>query len=118
MHEFVLADRVLQSVLEYMNDKRLTEVHEVGVDIGELLGVENESLRSAFTLLSKGTRVEGCKLRIRRVNGFVGCGKCGYEGGLRGDEVGHFVDPVFACPKCGLPVEIRAGRELKIISVA
>ena len=88
------------------------------VDIGELLGVKNESLRDAFALLSKGAGVEGCKLRIRRVNGSVRCGKCGYEGGLKGDEVKHSVDPVFACPKCGAPVEIRAGRELKLISVA
>ena len=117
MHEYILADRVLQSALEYMGNQELKEIHQIDVNVGELLGLENESLRTAFSVVSKGTPAEGCKLRIRRVKGSVACSKCGYTGGLE-THVEHHIDPAFQCPKCGAPVMIKAGDDLEITRIA
>ena len=118
MHEYVLADRVLQSALEYMDSQKLTEIHEIDVNVGELLGLENESLRTAFGVVSKGTRVESCKLKIRRIKGSVVCANCGYTGGLEERVLEHHhIDPAFQCPKCGVPVTIKAGKDLEITRI-
>ncbi len=117
MHEYILADRVLQSLLEHMKSQGLAAVREVDIDVGELLGLENETLRMAFDTLSKGTPGENCKLKIRRVKGSVECNKCGYTGGLESEHVEHVVDPVFACPKCSAPVTIKAGNDLRIAKI-
>ena len=117
LHEYVLADRVLQSALEYMNDQKLTAIQRIDVDVGELLGLENESLRSAFGIVSKGSRVEDATLRIHRVKGVVECGSCGYTGGLDSGKDHHHIDPAFQCPKCGVPVKIKSGNEIKITRI-
>lgn len=117
MHEFIEADRVLRSVLDYMYNHGLSVAQEVDVDVGELLGLQNESLSTAFHLLSKGTPAERCKLKIRRVKGSVVCSKCGYTGNLK-KVVEHVVHPAFACPNCGNPVIIKAGNELRIRKVS
>jgi hydrogenase nickel incorporation protein HypA/HybF len=118
MHEYILADRLLQSVLEHMKSQGLTTVCEVDIDVGELLGLENESLRMAYEILSKGTKGENCKLKIRRIKGSVVCDKCGYTGGLASSHAEHMVDPAFACPRCGSPVTIKAGNDLKITRIS
>ena len=117
MHEYILADRVLQSALEYMGTQKLTEIHTIDVNVGELLGLQNESLRSAFSILSKGTKAESCKLRIKRIKGSVECNKCGYVGALEGRAEHHQIDPAFQCPMCGVPVRIKSGNDLKITRI-
>lgn len=114
MHEYVLADKVLQSVLEFMDQRKLSSVTEVDVDVGELLGLGGNSLNLAYGILSKGTKAEGSKLKVHRVKGAVSCAKCGFEGGLRHIPGEHVIDPAFACPKCGAPVSIKAGNEVKL----
>jgi hydrogenase nickel incorporation protein HypA/HybF len=118
LHEYILADRVLQSAFEYMDTQKLAEIHRIDVDVGELLGLENESLRSAFGVLSKGTKAESCKLKIKRIKGSVECNKCGYVGALEGRSAEHHqIDPAFQCPKCGVPVAIKSGNDLKITRI-
>jgi hydrogenase nickel incorporation protein HypA/HybF len=116
MHEYILADRILQSLLKDMKSQGLAKVSEVHVELGELRALENDTLRSAFATLSKGTPAETCKLKLRRIKASVICAKCGYEGGLSTAHE-HVIDPVFACPKCGEPVSIKAGNELRITKI-
>jgi hydrogenase nickel incorporation protein HypA/HybF len=114
MHEYILADRVLQSVLEFMNKQGLSSVSIVDVDVGELLGLEGDSLSMAYGILSKGTKAEGSKLKVHRIKGTVICSKCGYEGSLKHIPNEHLIDPAFACPSCGSPVSIKAGNDVKL----
>jgi hydrogenase nickel insertion protein HypA len=118
MHEYILADRVLRSVFDLMDEQHLSSVSTVDVDVGELLGLERDSLNMAYRILSKGTRAGGSKLKIHLVKGTVSCTKCGYEGSL--DEIPneHMIDPAFACPRCGAPVSIRSGNEVKVNSIS
>ena len=114
MHEYILADRVLQSVLEFMEKQNLSSVREVDLDVGELLGLEGDSLNMAYGILSKGTKAEGSKLRVHRIKGVVICNKCGYEGALTHVPHEHVIDPAFSCPNCGSPVSIKTGNDLKL----
>ncbi len=117
MHEFTYGDRVLQSVLEYMNSQGMESVREVKLEVGELLGLTNTSLTLAYNTLAKGTKAEGSLLRIRHVKGLVSCPKCGFAGGLNPGRTRHVVDPAFACPKCGSPLTIKVGNECKILEI-
>ena len=118
MHEYIIADRLLQTLLEESNKQGLTKVNLISLELGELIGLDNESLRTAFEILSRGSKAEGCKLRIKRVGGSVSCEKCGYVGGINSDKLEHVIDPAFGCPKCGSVVKIDKGNELEIKKIA
>ncbi len=116
LHEYVFADRILQSVLEETRGRdRNPEV--VKVEVGEMLGLTRESLRMAFGVLSKGTRVEGVKLRVHFTKGSVECAKCGFTGRLPVRRHEHMIDPTFACPNCGASLRVKGGLEVKLIAV-
>jgi hydrogenase nickel incorporation protein HypA/HybF len=116
MHEYVYADRILQSVLQEMGQKERATT--VTVEVGEMLGLTRESLTTAYEVLSKGTRAEGSRLRVKFSRGLVECPKCGFRGRL--PTAGHFhaVDPTFACPKCGSSLKVTAGLEARLVSIA
>jgi hydrogenase nickel incorporation protein HypA/HybF len=114
MHEYILADKILQSVLDFMDKQSLTSVSLVDVGVGELLGLERNSLNIAYGILSKGTKAEGSRLKVHPVKGIVSCSKCGFEGRLKHIHAQHTVDPVFACPDCGSSVSIKKGNEVKL----
>jgi hydrogenase nickel incorporation protein HypA/HybF len=118
MHEYILADKVLQSVIAFMDEHDLSKISLVDVDLGELLAMESGSLTMAYQILCKGTKAEGSKLRIHLVKGAVICNKCGYKGKLNNIPQVHSIDPVFACPSCGAPVSIKAGNDIRLNSIS
>jgi hydrogenase nickel incorporation protein HypA/HybF len=113
----MLADQVLQSVLDYMKERNIARIHLVKVELGELKGLENSSLRMAYEVLSKGTLAENSKLSITRIKGIVACPACGFEGSLTKMEHEHVIDPAFHCPSCGASVVVKRGRELNITKI-
>jgi hydrogenase nickel incorporation protein HypA/HybF len=116
MHEYVYADRVLQTVLEASSAAKKSP-KLVMVEAGELLGLSQESLQLAYEVLSKGTRAEGSKVEVTFFQGKVECPACGYSGGLPHKGHTHNVDPVFACPECGMPVKVSGGLDLKLLEI-
>ena len=115
MHEFVNADRVLQTVLEHQKEHPGVKVSQVKVELGELLGLSPASLKMAFGVLSKETSLGDVKLSVRKAKGSVKCDSCGYSGRLEG-PAGHTADPVIACPKCGAPLSLGSGNALNVLS--
>jgi hydrogenase nickel incorporation protein HypA/HybF len=115
MHEYVYADRILQSVLQELGTRRRAAT--VTVEMGEMLGLTRESLTSAFEVLSKGTPAEGLKLKIRFTKGAVECPKCGFHGRLQMKAHFHAVDLTFACPECGSSLKISAGLEARLVGI-
>ena len=116
MHEYVYADRILQSVLEEVT-KAGKSPQKVKVDVGEMLGLTRESLTMAYGILSKGTKAEGSKLAIRITRGSVECAKCGFSGRLPARRHDHTIDPAFACPQCGSSLKVVEGLEVKIAGI-
>ena len=108
MHEYVYADRVLQSVLLEAARARKKPVR-VDVEVGEMLGLTRETMSMAYEILSKGTTAEGSKLRVRLTHGSAECANCGFSGRIPGRGHDHTIDPVFACPECGAPLKVASG---------
>ncbi len=116
MHEYVYADRILQSVIDYMKRQKKEKVSLVHIKVGELLDLSSQSLNLAYTTLSADSIARGSKLRVSIERGSVLCTKCGFEGRLdvRGS---HSVDPVFSCPKCGSPLKVQKGNNVEITKI-
>lgn len=115
MHEYVYADRILQSVLEIA---ARAQPKTVTVEVGEMLGLTRESLAMAYGILSKGTKAEGSKLKVVFSEGAVECPRCGYTGRMKVKRHEHVVDPAFACPECGSSLRVTKGLEVRLIEVA
>jgi hydrogenase nickel insertion protein HypA len=116
VHEYVYADRILQSVLEEAGPDR--KPTEVTVEVGEMLGLTRASLTMAYEVPSKGTMAEGSKLAVKFSRGSVNCPKCGFKGRLRVSRHGHRIDPTFACPKCGSTLRAESGLDVQLVSVS
>ena len=116
MHEYVYADRILQSVLQEA-DGALPAPLVVNVEVGEMLGLSTASLRSAYEVLSKGTKASGTKLRVKFTKGEVRCGRCGFEGRIPVARHEHRIDPAFSCPECGSSLRVISGLEVKLIGI-
>ena len=80
------------------------------VRIGDLAGVNPDSLAFAFECLSRGTGVDGARLEVERVPLEVVCETCGARTAV--------VDCVFRCGACGADtVRVASGRELEFVSI-
>lgn len=115
MHEYVYADRILQTVLEEGKGKRRATVT---VEVGEMLGLTKESLTLAYEVLAKGTRAEGSNLSVKFSRGSVRCPSCGFEGRIPLKRHEHRIDPAFSCPKCGSSLAVLSGLDVKLVSIA
>lgn len=102
-------ESALALVQRHATEHQARRVDRVVLRIGALAGVEPESLRFAFAVISRGTAAEGAVLEIEPVPAAIYCTGCRRE---FTSEDGGFI---FACPGCGdLCGEIRHGRELEL----
>ena len=107
MHEMALAEGILDIALDYAKKNDAKKINEIGLLIGEMSGVEQESLRFSFAMLVKGTIAEGAVLKVKDVP-LVGRGsKCG--------KTFHIDHYDFWCPECrdGVLVTV-SGREMQV----
>ena len=107
MHEMALAEGILDIALDYAKQNNAQKINEVGLLIGEMSGVEQESLRFSFAMLVKGTIAENAVLKIKDVPLVGKCSKCGKE-----FHIDHYD---FWCPECkdGVLTTI-SGREMQV----
>ena len=111
MHEFSLAERILECALELSQTYGGAPVERIEVEIGALRAVVPESLKFAFEAAVAGTAAEGAVLDWREIPAVVACRGCQQE--YTPDDL------IWSCPACGT-VGGRAvrGDELVITSVA
>jgi hydrogenase nickel incorporation protein HypA/HybF len=96
-------------VQRYAVEKHARRVERVVLRIGTLSGVDPESLRFAFDVVSRGTQAEGAILDIETIQAAVFCKACQKE--FVGQDRGF----IFTCPICGdFCGEIRRGREIEL----
>lgn len=109
MHELGIMESALGLVQRYAAENHACRVERVVLRIGTLSGVDPESLRFAFDVVSRGTPAEGAELEIESVPAVAYCAGCQRE--FPGTDRGF----IFACPNCGdLCGEIRRGREIEL----
>ncbi|GEM_PF-580074 len=125
MHEWILAEGVLRSVLEVAKGRG---VRKLVLRIGEFRQISPALLVSILKEISKGTGAEGMEVEVETARGRIGCLDCGGEFSFdqlpltsSQKECVHFFPSTlraFGCPKCGSPrLEVSGGRELEIKSI-
>jgi hydrogenase nickel incorporation protein HypA/HybF len=104
MHEMSITQSVVEICQGHAGGRRVTDVV---LEIGELSGVVPESIEFCFEACSKGTLLEGARLRVETVPGVGLCPSCGVRSPLT-----SLYDP---CPDCGaFGLTIVSGEELRV----
>jgi hydrogenase nickel incorporation protein HypA/HybF len=104
MHELSLAQGILETILRRAQQDGFRKVNSVHLKVGRLAGVEIESLRFCFEVLSASTIARMANLEVEVVPLRGKCRDCG--------EGFELAEIELICPRCGSgEVEIVSGRE-------
>lgn len=138
MHEWSLAEAVLETLTSLLEREETKRVSEVEIICGEIMELDLDVFRFALEELSKGTHLEGSKFILREEKVVFRCNSCGYDWGfervhdLLPEELGiregtngskespiHFIpdlaQALMRCPNCGSrDFEAESGRGLRI----
>lgn len=119
MHEYSIAEELINTLLDQVNEDKLSDTEIVHLEIGELQVISREALTQAFKIVTEGTLLEGSELRYEDVQIQVRCEDCGFQGEVdyENDFSLHFSVPVLSCPECGSSVDIVEGNELAVKSL-
>jgi hydrogenase nickel incorporation protein HypA/HybF len=110
MHEMGIANAVLDAVRSEMRRYPDARPAKVGLKIGEMSAVDQESLRFCFEALAAGTDLSGLQLGIELCPRLHRCQECGHEFRVEDYE--------FRCPACNaLNSECISGDELELAYV-
>lgn len=111
MHELSIIQSIIESVTDVVAaEKKPAIVEAIDLDIGELAGIEIDSIEFLWDAAVEGTVLSGAERRIRRVAGRALCSACQKEFTLH-----HLFD---ACPHCGQYLKnILSGEEMLIRSL-
>jgi hydrogenase nickel incorporation protein HypA/HybF len=128
MHEWALAEGVIQTASRIAEEQGLEEIVEVTIKIGELQQVEHEIIEFALEQL-RTPAMKKTKFTLQSVPGKLKCRVCGEEWRFSPSEMEedaseaiHFVPEVahvyIGCPKCGSPdFQVLEGRGVILASI-
>jgi hydrogenase nickel incorporation protein HypA/HybF len=128
MHEWALAEAVVNAAVEFSDKEGLKKVTEVTVKVGELQDVDRKIFRFALLQLVPD-KLKGAKFHLVVAKAKLSCHVCGNSWLFRKDEYDddvseamHFVPEMahtyIKCPKCGSPdFEIAEGRGVWLESI-
>lgn len=109
MHEMSIANNIF-NIAEQSVPDTCQKLLSITVQIGELAGVELDSLCFCFNAVKKSTPFPEAELIIEEIPGTGICDACGKEL--------HIDQPFAVCPDCGnYTVRVAGGQELKVISL-
>jgi|ERR1041385_1549623 hydrogenase nickel incorporation protein HypA/HybF len=119
MHELSIAASIVESVLDFVNERQVSEVRTVRLAVGELTCVQDEQLRFCYESLVKETPIEASALEIERLPAVVKCPHCQYEGPPRywDEALSAQAVPTLQCPQCGKAAQAVRGHECAIRSI-
>jgi hydrogenase nickel incorporation protein HypA/HybF len=107
MHEYGIAQSIMQIVLDEAEKARARSVKIVSLKVGELAGVLPDSLSFCFELLARSTIAEHATLIIEKVPARGRCNQC--------DRVFLIEHSRYQCEVCGNSrIELVSGKELQI----
>jgi hydrogenase nickel incorporation protein HypA/HybF len=107
VHEFSLAQSILEIICSEAEKHQANHIIKVGVALGVISHVAPESLNYCFDLAKEGTPAGQAELVIRRVPLPASCADCGNKFTLHSAKLN--------CPVCGSSaVGILAEQELMI----
>jgi len=107
MHELGIANSVLQAVKTEAARHAGTRPCKVGIRVGELASIDQDSLRFCFEAITRETEFESLALEIEVCPRRHRCSNCGHEFVV--------VEYNFRCPQCAsLETEHISGDELEL----
>lgn len=111
MHELSIVDALIEQAQEEVERAgHAGRIRQLDLTIGRLSGVNCDSIRLAFELLSPGTPLEGAQVQIAEPRATCRCHGC--HARVEIDEL------TVTCPRCGsTEVSIEGGRELLLQSI-
>ncbi|MBU7025163.1 MAG: hydrogenase maturation nickel metallochaperone HypA [Theionarchaea archaeon] len=117
MHELSMATSVVDIILKKAQEEQATKIHEINIEIGELLFLNPEQFQFCLELVIENTLAEGAIINITSRPSKLKCKKCGRE--FRWDRTpdDHYIFPVIECECGSRDLEITEGRELNIKSI-
>jgi len=102
-----IAEGIMDIVKDYAAENQAKSVKKIGLRIGAMAGVVEESLRFSFNMLAKGTPAEGAEIVIETVPLTGRCTKCGRVFPIEGYN--------FWCPECKDGVlKVETGNEMQV----
>lgn len=106
MHEFAIAEAVVQTALRHAGGRRVVVV---SIRLGALRQVVPDTLSFAFELAAHGTACEGARLDHELIHCRLRCPSCGV--------VWTATEPAFRCRTCATPAVVLSGNELEVESI-
>ncbi len=117
MHELSMAMNVLDIILEKAKEENATKIHEITIEIGELLFLNPEQFQFCMELVVENTIAGGAQITITITPSKLQCKSCGKEFHWKSSSNDYIVFPVLQC-ECGCKdLKIVEGRELNIVSI-
>jgi len=110
MHEMSIVSGVLKIAEEQARASDAKVINSIELEIGELAGIELDSLRFCFEVARKKTMAHAAELVVRSIPGKGHCPNCEKD-----VPVGFMMG---VCPECDQAmVEVFQGRELRVVSI-
>ncbi len=110
MHELSIAQSILSIAENAAPKNHNTVITGVGLQIGELSGIEIEPLKFAMSVIKENTILEKANLNIEVIEGEAECTQC------RNIFPVHYFGT--CCPQCGSYfINILKGREMKVLNI-
>ncbi len=110
MHEISIANSILSIASSAIPCNNNAMVSAIGLQIGELAGIEIESLKFAFSIIRANTLLQNAELNIKIIKGEAICNEC--------ETIFPFRDYGTGCPKCSsYSMKIIKGRELQVLNI-
>ncbi len=114
MHETVIAQQILRTVLAEMEQRGANACKLIEVELGQLEGLSPKDLQAAFDLEAEGTLADGAVLETTEVPATAVCPSCKAAKPFELPR-GHAHEiPAAVCPDCGAALELRGGRGFTI----
>jgi hydrogenase nickel incorporation protein HypA/HybF len=95
MHELAVTKSIFQIVLRHAKMGNVQRVISVNLEISALSDLQSEWVQRYFDRLSRGTVVEGAKLKVDRVPAVFRCNRC-----QQSFEIDSLLEEDLSCAQC------------------
>jgi hydrogenase nickel incorporation protein HypA/HybF len=120
MHEFSLAQSVIETILSVAYKKKVKRIKVVKLKFGTFALIQEDQFRFCFEIIKSDSEVtSNSNLEIIWIPGELKCLSCGFKGKIENIPQNHNeLMPMFNCPSCqSYSTEIISGTELAIDSI-